>query len=102
MLHRRRVLDRASNVDILVTKEKHGDRYYEIVNGDVEAVARRLAADRLAEGWFYDDADADALAMTVLSQKPNAVFQWLWARRSNEYEGIERAAVTRAKGLDHG
>lgn len=74
-------------MNILVLKEKYGNRYFDASTLDkLHSVASQIVKVRADEGWYDDDGNID---IDLCVRDGKTAYAFLLSRRDFEYEGIE-------------
>lgn len=80
-------------MNILILKEKHGERYFTYNTAEERhLIARFIVSERMEEGYYEDEQNKSVLAnlkKVLLDGDGKAAFQVLDARSRGEYEGFE-------------
>jgi hypothetical protein len=89
-----------SEPSILVIKEKHGDRYFNVPDDKtLFAVALMIVTARLRDGWWYEKPSEEMVKRAVEAKDGRAAYDVLRARRNAEYEGF---SIERFESFDGG
>jgi hypothetical protein len=90
-------------MEILVLKEKHGERYFAFnTPEDLYLIARFIVAERIDEECYVDEQDKRVLGnlnKVVLYEDGKAAMAVLQARNDWEYEGFEIVSLETVKGI---